>query len=236
MTYNPVFVAIDTTALEAAKATVKAVQPYVGGIKLGLEFFNANGIAGVNAVAAMGAPIFLDLKLHDIPNTVAGAVRGLSALKTPPAFLTIHAQGGSAMVAAAAAARDEALVGTRLLAVTVLTSLDASDLSAMGVAGSALDQVLALGMLASSAGADGCVCSPLEVAALRGALGDEASLMVPGIRPAGSAKGDQKRVMTPGDAMAAGASQLVIGRPITSAQDRAAAAKAIAQDLGHDAR
>lgn len=236
MTSNPIFVAIDQADLPAALALAGQVQPFVGGIKLGLEFFNANGVAGVNAVAAMSAPIFLDLKLHDIPNTVGKAVASLAALNAPPAFLTLHAQGGAAMVQAAAEARDNALPSTKLLAVTVLTSLDASDLSAMGVAASPLEQVQRLGSLAFAAGADGCVCSPLEVAALRVALGPQAALMVPGIRPAGSAKGDQKRVMSPGEAVAAGASHLVIGRPITGAQSPEAAARAIAQELGHDAR
>lgn len=236
MTSNPVYVAIDQADLAAACALASQVRRHVGGIKLGLEFFNANGAQGVNAVAAMGAPIFLDLKLHDIPNTVGKAVAALAALEAPPAFLTLHAQGGAAMVQAAAEARDAALPGTKLLAVTVLTSLDGADLSAMGVASSPLEQVLRLGALAVEAGADGCVCSPLEVAALRSALGEAAALMVPGIRPPGSAKGDQKRVMTPQQAMAAGASHLVIGRPITGADDPSTAARAIAQELGHDPR
>lgn len=236
MSENPIFVAIDQADLSAAKALVGAVAPYVGGVKVGLEFFNANGAAGVDAISALGAPVFLDLKLHDIPNTVAKAIEALSALAQPPAFLTLHAQGGSAMIAAAAKARDATLPGTSLLAVTVLTSLDGDDLRAMGVNASPLEQVQRLGSLAMIAGADGCVCSPLEVAALRGSLGPDAALMVPGIRPAGSAKGDQKRVMTPVEAVAAGASHLVIGRPITGADDPASAAKAIAQELGHDPR
>lgn len=229
---NPVFVAVDQADLAAAKALASAAAPYVGGLKLGLEFFNANGARGVDALAALGVPIFLDLKLHDIPNTVGKAIASLAALAHPPAFLTLHAQGGPAMVRAAAQARDEALPGTKLLAVTVLTSLDAADLQAMGVSASPLDHVIRLAALSSGAGADGCVCSPLEVAALRQALGPDAALMVPGIRPAGSAKGDQKRVMTPADALAAGASHLVIGRPITGADDPAAAAQVIARELG----
>lgn len=236
MISNPVFVAIDDANLSAAEALAGATAPFVGGIKVGLEFFNANGAAGVDAISALGTPVFLDLKLHDIPNTVAKAIGALGRLKQPPAFLTLHAQGGPAMLAAAAQARDASLPGTKLLAVTVLTSLDGDDLRAMGVDSEPLEQVQRLGTLAMGAGVDGCVCSPLEVAALRACLGAGAALMVPGIRPAGSAKGDQKRVMTPLDAVNAGASHLVIGRPITGAADPAIAAQAIAKELGHDAR
>lgn len=236
MNTHPVFVAIDTKDSASAQALAQMLAADVGGIKLGLEFFLANGPAGINAVSANGAPLFLDLKLHDIPNTVASAIRALSNLDQAPAFLTIHAQGGPDMIRAAAQARDEALPQTQLLAVTVLTSLDGDDLAAMGVAGQPLNQVLRLGKMAMAAGADGCVCSPLEVEALRQALGKDAALIVPGIRPAGASKGDQKRVMTPGDAIRAGASFLVIGRPITQAADPAAAASVISQELGYGGR
>lgn len=228
---SPVFVAIDTPDVAAATALRQSVRPHVGGIKLGLEFFLANGVEGVNQVVGEGVPLFLDLKLHDIPNTVAGAVRSLGRLKHAPAFLTIHAQGGRAMIEAAVAARDAAVPGLKLLAVTVLTSLDDVDLADIGVSSGSLDQVKRLAYLSVDSGADGCVCSPKEVAALRDMLGSEAALMVPGIRPTGASAGDQKRVMTPRDAMDAGASHLVIGRPITQAADPAAAALAIAQAL-----
>jgi len=222
---NPVFVAVDTPTLDGARALVSAVAPHVGGVKLGLEFFCALGPAGVAAIAALGLPIFLDLKLHDIPNTVAGALHSLGALA--PAIVTVHAGGGHAMLAAARAAAPTA---TKVVAVTVLTSLDDDDLAAMGVAGTSAAQVARLAGVARGAGLDGFVASPHETAALRAAWPD-ALLVIPGVRPEGSAVGDQKRVMTPQAALAAGASVLVIGRPITAASDPAVAAAAIARSL-----
>ena len=222
---NPVFVAVDTPTLEGARALVSAVAPHVGGVKLGLEFFCARGPAGVAAIAAIGLPIFLDLKLHDIPNTVAGALHSLGSLA--PAIVTVHAGGGHAMLAAARTAAP----ATKLVAVTVLTSLDDDDLAAMGVAGTSAAQVARLAGVARGAGLDGVVASPHETASLRSAWPD-ALLVIPGVRPEGSAVGDQKRVMTPQAALAAGASVLVIGRPITAASDPAAAAAAIARSLG----
>ena len=223
---NPVFVAVDTPTLDGARALVSAVALHVGGVKLGLEFFCAQGPAGVAAIAALGLPVFLDLKLHDIPNTVAGALHSLGPLA--PAIVTVHAGGGHAMLAAARAA---APATTKVVAVTVLTSLDDDDLAAMGVAGSSAAQVSRLAGAVRSAGLDGVVASPHETAALRAAW-PEALLVIPGVRPEGSAVGDQKRVMTPQAALAAGASVLVIGRPITAASDPAAAAAAIARSLG----
>ncbi|KAB7645452.1 orotidine-5'-phosphate decarboxylase [Polymorphobacter fuscus] len=222
---NPVFVAIDLPDLAAARTLAAAVAPHVGGLKLGLEFFCAQGPAGVAAMAALGLPLFLDLKLHDIPNTVAGALHSLAGLA--PAIVTVHAAGGHAMLAAARAAAPAA---TKVVAVTVLTSLDDGDLSAIGVAGGTATQVARLAALVRAAGLDGVVASPHETAAVRAAW-SEALIVVPGVRPAGSAVGDQKRVMTPREARAAGASVLVIGRPITAAADPVAAAAAIARDL-----
>jgi orotidine-5'-phosphate decarboxylase len=197
-------------------------------LKLGLEFYLANGAEGVRLID--DRPVFLDLKLHDIPNTVAGGVRAVLPLR--PALLTLHAAGGSAMIAAARAAPQAAgPTRPKLLAVTVLTSMDAEALHDIGVAGGPRQQVLRLGRLAIAAGADGLVCSAHEVAALRAALGPDALLVVPGIRPAGSDKGDQSRTMTPREAADAGADWLVVGRPITAAADPAAAARAIAADL-----
>ncbi len=225
---NPVFVAIDCGEVADARALITALHGSVGGVKLGLEFFIANGPDGVRAAMAdIPLPLFLDLKLHDIPNTVAAAVRSVAPLA--PAFVTIHAGGGATMMRAAAEARG---AGTRLLGVTVLTSLSDADLDAVGQHGPASEQARRLAELAVSAGLDGVVCSPHEVAMLRAALGPAPVLMVPGIRPAGSAADDQKRVMPPADALAAGASHLVIGRPITEAPDPAAAARAIADSLG----
>jgi orotidine-5'-phosphate decarboxylase len=223
MTEN-LIVAIDTTDTTRAAALAHAVAPHCGLFKLGLEFFVANGPAGVRAIE--GRPIFLDLKLHDIPNTVAGAVRAVLSLA--PRMLTLHAAGGAAMIAAARAAA-EAAGGARpmLLAVTVLTSLDAAALDATGVADAPQTQVLRLGRLAVAAGADGLVCSAHEVAALRATLGPTVKLVVPGIRPAGSAADDQARTMTPRAALAAGADWIVVGRPITAAADPARAAAAL---------
>ncbi|MBV1796258.1 orotidine-5'-phosphate decarboxylase [Siccirubricoccus sp. G192] len=221
--------ALDTADLAHAEALAAALAPRCGLLKVGLELFTAAGPEAVRRIAAR-APVFLDLKLHDIPNTVAGAVRGLLPLR--PAMLTLHAAGGTAMLAAARqAAEAGGAARPILLAVTVLTSLDAPGLADTGVAGSPVEQVLRLGRLALAAGADGLVCSPQEVAALRAALGPEPLLVVPGVRPAGSAAGDQARTATPSEAVAAGADWIVLGRPLTGAADPAAAAVAIAESL-----
>jgi orotidine-5'-phosphate decarboxylase len=219
--------AIDTPDAAKAASLVRAVAPHCGLVKFGLEYFLANGPAGLQA--AQGAPVFLDLKLHDIPNTVAGAVNSLLPLGVD--MLTIHAAGGAAMIAAAAGAASAAPAGKRapkILAVTVLTSLDASALSDIGVAGGTTQQVLRLARLALANGADGLVCSAHEIAVLRDSFGDKPILVVPGIRPAGSAVGDQARVMTPEQAVAAGADYIVVGRPITQAAEPGEAAAAIA--------
>jgi orotidine-5'-phosphate decarboxylase len=220
--------ALDTADPGQAEGWARAVAPHCGLFKLGLEFFLANGGDGVRALG--DAPVFLDLKLHDIPNTVAGAVRAVLPLR--PRMLTLHAAGGAAMLAAARTATEAAgEARPLLLAVTVLTSLDAAALGDTGVAGGPRQQVLRLARLAMAAGADGLVCSPQEIAMLRDALGDAPVLVVPGIRPAGSAAGDQARTMTPGAAAAAGADWLVVGRPITQAADPGAAAAAIAAEI-----
>ena len=231
---NPVFCAIDTTDVEAASRLAAQVRPHVGGVKLGLEFFRANGPAGLAAVARDGLPLFLDLKLHDIPNTVAGAMRAICRLG--PQLTTIHAGGGLSMMQAAvdAAAEASAKLGTPrplVLAVTVLTSLDEAELQGIGLTTPMPDQVRRLAILARHAGVDGVVCSPHEVADLRSLCGPDFKLVVPGIRPPGADVNDQKRVLTPTDAVAAGADYLVIGRPITAAADPVAAARAIAAEL-----
>ncbi len=221
-------VALDTVDPARASAWALAVAPWCGLVKLGLEFFVANGPKGVRGVD--GRPVFLDLKLHDIPNTVAGAVEAVLPLR--PRMLTIHAAGGPAMVAAACRAAERAGADRPLLlGVTVLTSLNEADLAAIGVAGGTVEQALRLGRLAVSAGADGLVCSAHEVAALRAELGEGVKLVVPGIRPAGTEVGDQARTMTPERAVAAGADWIVVGRPITRAADPAAAAAAISGAL-----
>ncbi|TFU03196.1 orotidine-5'-phosphate decarboxylase [Polymorphobacter arshaanensis] len=225
MRANPVFVAVDTPDLARAQALARAVGAHVGGLKLGLEFFMANGPAGVRAIGELGLPVFLDVKLHDIPNTVAGALRSLSVLDL--AVVNVHAGGGAAMLAAA---REACPARTKLIAVTVLTSLDDPDMAAMGVGDGAAAQVARLAGLTRAAGLDGIVCSPHEVAAMKAAW-PKGYFVVPGVRPEGAEVGDQKRVMTPRAARDAGASMLVIGRPITGAADPAAAAAAIAASL-----
>jgi len=232
---NPVFVALDTINVNQAAALATSLKGLVGGVKLGLEFFSANGPAGIEAVAGLGMPVFLDLKLHDIPNTVAGAMKGVARMT--PRLTTIHASGGLAMMKAAVdAARDEAArIGrpaTKVLAVTILTSIDQAAMEAIGYGGSVLDQVRRLADLAEQAGIDGLVCSPHEVEALRAQVRPETLLVVPGIRPTWAEAGDQKRIMTPSDAKARGADLLVIGRPITGAADPAAAARRIKEELG----
>ncbi len=222
---SPIWVAIDTPDLDRARDVVQRVARHVGGIKLGLEFFSANGRAGILEIAKLKLPIFLDLKLHDIPNTVAKAVQALAPLN--PAILTVHAAGGRAMMEDAKAAAPS---GTKVVGVTVLTSLDANDLSAAGVSGSTHDQVMRLTAAACEAGLDGVVCSGNEVAAARKSW-PAGFFVVPGVRlPSGEA-GDQKRVVTPRAALDAGASILVIGRPITAAADADAAVRAIQATL-----
>lgn len=232
-----VFVALDTTSVADAVDRARAMRGAVAGVKLGLEFFSANGPAGVRQVVAEGLPLFLDLKFHDIPNTVAGAVRAVTPLG--PFMLNVHAAGGVAMMRAAldACADTAAKVGVRrprVIAVTVLTSLGNDDLATIGQQGAAADQVRRLAALAQEAGLDGVVCSPQEIELLRRDCGRDFVLVTPGIRPAGAAAGDQKRVMTPAEAVRRGADYLVIGRPITAAEDPAAAARAIAADIDRD--
>ena len=223
-------VALDAPDLPTAETWARAVAPQAGLLKVGLELFSAEGGHAVQRIAQHGK-VFLDLKLHDIPNTVAGAVRSLAPLR--PAWLTIHAAGGAAMIAAAREAAEKAGGADRMkiLAVTVLTSIDAATLSDTGVSGGPVQQVLRLARLAVAAGADGLVCSPREVAPLRAALGEGPALIVPGVRPAGSAADDQARTATPEEMAAAGADFVVIGRPITKATDPAAAAASLARAL-----
>ena len=222
---NPVYLALDVAQLEPAVELARRVKAHIGGIKLGLEFFCAHGHHGVHEVARLGLPIFLDLKLHDIPNNVAAAMQAIHVLE--PAIVTVHGSGGRAMMEDAKAA---AGTGTKVVAVTMLTSLDERDLERTGVSGSAHDQVLRIAELARTAGLDGVVCSGREVGAVREAWKD-GFFVVPGLRPADGALGDQKRTVTPREARDAGASVLVIGRPISRAEDPAAAARAIEATL-----
>lgn len=210
---SPIFVAIDTPDLARAIDLAGAVREHAGGVKLGLEFFAAQGPSGVRRIRELGLPVFLDLKLHDIPNTVAKSVEALAPLE--PAILTVHAHGGHEMLLAAKRA---APPPTKVVAVTLLTSLDAGDLSDLGIERSPADQVTRLAWMARDAGVDGIVCSGAEVAEAKAAW-NNGFFVVPGIRPANAEVGDQKRVVTPARALSEGASVLVIGRPITAAAD-----------------
>ena len=223
-----IFVALDTTDLDRALALGRGLKGFIGGVKVGKEFFTALGPAGVGALGELGLPVFLDLKFHDIPATVAGAVRAALALK--PFIINVHASGGAEMMQAAVEAADGP-DRPLMVAVTVLTSLADEDLAATGVAGDAAAQVLRLAQLAKRSGLDGVVCSAREAEALRAALGDDFKLVVPGIRPQWAAADDQKRIVTPAEAVAKGADYLVIGRPITAADDPADAARRIAAEL-----
>lgn len=232
---HPVFCAVDTTDIGEARHLIRSLSGQIGGIKLGLEFFCANGSDGVSRVMAdSGLPLFLDLKLHDIPNTVAGAMKAIA--RSEAAMTTIHAAGGGAMIGAArdTAEREAARLNRpriKILAVSVLTSLNKDDLADTGISGTVSDQVRRLADLARKAGADGMICSPHEIAALRAQCGKDFLLVIPGIRPAWAAANDQKRIMTPAEAMHLGASHLVIGRPITAAADPAVAARRITEEL-----
>ncbi len=230
MKTNPVYVALDTTDPQYARLLAERVSGAVGGLKLGLEFFNAHGPEGIRPFLDMGMPVFLDLKYHDIPNTVAGAARAAAGLGV--SILNVHAQGGLAMMKAALDAVKSVSPTTRLIAVTMLTSLSDEDLPSVGLTPPVGDQVLRLAALTQKAGLDGVVCSAHEIARLRAELGPDFMLVVPGIRPAGAALGDQRRVMGPAQARGAGADILVIGRPITGAPDPAQAAREIAESLG----
>ena len=222
---NPVFLALDVPQIDPAKALINKVKAHIGGVKLGLEFFCAHGGHGVHEIAHMGLPIFLDLKFHDIPNTVASAMMAIHVYE--PKIVTIHASGGRAMMEDAKAAAAE---GCKVVAVTTLTSMDQSDLAATGVSGSAEDQVMRLAELAHASGLDGIVCSGREVGKVHKQWKD-GYFVVPGLRPAGTGAGDQKRVVTPRKARDDGASVLVIGRPISRADDPEAAARAIEATL-----
>lgn len=227
---NPVFVALDTPNLPRALELAQAVKPYVGGLKVGLEFITALGPDAVRRIVEIGLPVFADVKFHDIPNTVAGASTAIAGLGV--AMFNVHASGGEAMMRAAMEAIAPWTPRPLLIAVTVLTSMDEAALEATGQIGPAREQVARLAALTKTSGLDGVVCSAHELATVRAVAGPDFLTIVPGIRPAGAELGDQRRVMTPSEARAAGADILVIGRPITGASDPAAAARAIAQELG----
>lgn len=233
MKNNPIICAIDTKDVQVAIKLCNEIKPYVGMVKLGLEFFTMNGPDGIKAIQSCGIPIFLDLKFFDIPNTVAECVR--SAVRLGVNMLTIHASGGTAMMSAALqAANDETMrLGTTaplILGVTVLTSMDASDIADIGISRDVSTQVLSLAKLSKDSGLSGIVCSPLEIELIKKEC-PGLKLIVPGIRPASASKDDQKRIMTPHQAIKSGADYIVIGRPITKAENPVEAAKAIAKEV-----
>jgi orotidine-5'-phosphate decarboxylase len=231
MTYkNPICVALDTPDIARALELAKLLHGHVGLLKIGMEFFYAHGAKGYEGLGAAGIPIFLDMKLHDIPNTVAQGLRSLLKLAPAPAITNVHATGGLDMMKAA---RDAVGVETKLIAVTILTSLSNEDLWAAGFARDQKtdDQALRLAELTHQAGLDGVVCSPLDLQNIRTKLPRKFLTVVPGIRPTESSAHDQKRVATPKSAVDAGADVLVIGRAITGAADPAAAAQAILESL-----
>ncbi len=227
---NPICVALDTPDLDRARQLARQLKPHAGYMKVGMEFFYAHGAGGYETVAAAGLPIFLDLKLHDIPNTVASAMSALVKLSPPPAIVNVHATGGLDMMKAA---RDAVGNRAKLIAVTILTSLSHGDIHAAGFdsAKETKDHALSLAQLASKAGLDGVVCSADDVASIRQALGKDFLTVVPGIRPMDAANQDQKRISTPEAAIAAGADILVIGRAITGAANPALAAQTILAGL-----
>lgn len=227
-----IIVALDVPRLDAALELAARLRPAVGAFKVGLELFNAVGPAGLGQLVAAGGRVFYDAKFHDIPNTVAGAVRATLATTPGLWMVNVHACGGAPMMAAAAAAARECEQPPLVIAVTVLTSLDAAQLrDELGVAASPAEQVVRLARLAQDAGLDGVVASPLEAAAIRAACGPEFLVVTPGVRPASAARDDQRRAATPAQAVADGADYLVVGRPITAAADPLAAARAIAAEL-----
>jgi orotidine-5'-phosphate decarboxylase len=232
MSAAQLYCALDTVSLLQAQSWARSLSGHVDGVKLGLEFFVANGPAGVRAIQAEGVSIFLDLKLHDIPNTVAGGMRAAAALGV--AFVTVHTMGGPAMLQAAKAASIEGAgkqAPPRVIGITVMTSLGEEDLAATGQHGPLGSQALRLAELASESRLDGVVCSAREAAALRAKLDSSMLLVTPGIRPRGGDTQDQKRVVTPGDAVRLGANLLVVGRPITESPDPGEAARLIRAEM-----
>jgi orotidine-5'-phosphate decarboxylase len=222
-------VALDVPGATQARQIVQAIGDAATTYKVGKQLFTAEGPQVVRDLVASGRKVFLDLKYHDIPNTVAAAVR--TAAELGVSMLTVHASGGSKMLKAAVEAASQSPTKPMVLAVTVLTSLSDSDLQELGIAGNVLSQVLRLGALARAAGCGGLVASAQEARELRKALGEGFAIVTPGVRPAGASAGDQVRVVTPKDAIAAGVTYLVVGRPILEAPDPAKATRQIADEI-----
>ena len=227
---NPIMLALDTSSLDEAKFLALKLKDHIGGIKLGMEFFNSFGPSGIKAIKEFNIPIFLDLKLHDIPITVYKTITTLLALE--PAIINVHASGGKEMMLAASKAlKDSGNKNTKIIAVTILTSLDDNDLHEIGFSGISNELVLKQAILAKESGLDGIVCSAKEISTIRENIGTNFMLVVPGIRPEKDNANDQKRIMTPKEAILLGADLLVIGRPITEARDQILASKEILEQL-----
>ena len=229
MNNNPIFCAIDTSNIDTATNLVNQIKPYIGGIKLGLEFFTSCGISGCHSMKEFDLPLFIDLKLHDIPNTVSSALKGIFSLE--PKYTTLHISGGSEMLKSSVDLKNELQSKTNLLGVTILTSFDDNSIEELGLGSSVKHSVEKLTSIAHESGLDGVVCSPREVRNIKETYGNKLKLIVPGIRSNNSIIDDQKRTLSAKEAINFGADILVVGRPITKAKDPAKAAENLLQEI-----
>ncbi len=229
MNKNPIFCAIDTNDIETATKIVGQIKSYIGGIKLGLEFFTSCGISGCHTMKEFGLPLFVDLKLYDIPNTVTSALRGIFSLE--PEYTTLHISGGSEMLRQSVNLKKEIKSKTNLLGVTILTSFDDNTIDELGFGSSVKHSIEQLTSIADESGLDGIVCSPLEVSGIKKTYNDKLKLVVPGIRSTNNIEDDQKRTLSAKEAIVAGADILVIGRPITKAENPEKAAENLLQEI-----
>ena len=229
MTNNPIFCAIDTSNIETATNLVSQIKPHIGGIKLGLEFFTSCGISGCHTMKEFNLPMFIDLKLHDIPNTVASALRGIFSLE--PEYTTLHISGGSEMLKSSVTLKNELQSKTNLLGVTILTSFNDNTIEELGFGSSVKHSIEQLTSIAHENGLDGIVCSPQEVKHIKETYKNKLKLIVPGIRSSNNVNNDQKRTLSAKEAISAGADIIVVGRPITKAKDPAESAKKLLQEI-----
>tara|TARA_B100000686_G_scaffold354715_1_gene466612 strand:+ start:4127 stop:4819 length:693 start_codon:yes stop_codon:yes gene_type:complete len=226
---NPIFCAIDTSNIDTATNLVNQIKPYIGGIKLGLEFFTSCGISGCHSMKEFDLPLFIDLKLHDIPNTVSSALKGIFSLE--PKYTTLHISGGSEMLKTSVNLKNELKSKTNLLGVTILTSFDDSTIDELGFGSSVKHSIEQLTSIAHECGLDGIVCSPQEVSKIKENYKNKLKLIVPGIRSGNNDSDDQKRTLSAKEAINAGADILVVGRPITKAKDPVKAAENLLQEI-----
>lgn len=229
MTNNPIFCAIDTSNIETATNLVSQIKPHIGGIKLGLEFFTSCGISGCHTMKEFDLPMFIDLKLHDIPNTVASALRGIFSLE--PEYTTLHISGGSEMLKSSVSLKNELQSKTNLLGVTILTSFNDNTIEELGFGSSVKHSIEQLTSIAHESGLDGIVCSPQEVKHIKETYKNKLKLIVPGIRSSNNVNNDQKRTLSAKEAISAGADIIVVGRPITKAKDPAESAQKLLQEI-----